>query len=87
MTARQEAFARHYSASHNAAEAARQAGYAPGRANRTGHELLKRPDVLALVRELDEEKRQESGIDEPWITDRLVFVVEETLAGVPRTTP
>ena len=42
LTARQEQFAHHYSANHNAADAARRAGYASGRANRTGYELLQK---------------------------------------------
>ncbi len=85
LTARQEQFAHHYSANHNAADAARRAGYASGRANRTGYELLQKPLVLALVKELDAEKRAETGIDEPWIVDRLVEIVERSMEGVPRT--
>ncbi len=72
LTARQEQFAHHYSATHNATDAARRAGYASGRANRTGYELLQKPLVLALVKELDAEKRAETGVDEPWITEKLV---------------
>ena len=85
LTARQEQFAHHYSANHNAADAARRAGYASGRANRTGYELLQKPLVLALVKELDAEERAETGIDEPWIVDRLVQIVEASMMGVPRT--
>ena len=61
------------------------AGYASGRANRTGYELLQKPLVLALVKELDAEERAETGIDEPWIVDRLVQIVEASMTGVPRT--
>jgi len=85
LTTRQEQFAHHYSANHNAADAARRAGYASGRANRTGYELLQKPLVLALVKELDAEERAETGIDEPWIVDRLVQIVEASMMGVPRT--
>ncbi len=40
LSVKQRAFAHHYSASHNSAEAARAAGYSVGRARRTGYELL-----------------------------------------------
>ena len=66
-------------------ELLKAAGYSELRAGRTGHELLQRADVAALVRELDAEKRAESGIDEPWIVDRLVEIVERSMTGVPRT--
>ena len=85
LSAKRESFAHHYSASHNATAAAKAAGYSELRAGRTGHELLQRADVAALVRVLDAEKRAEIGIDEPWIVDRLVEIVEQSMQGVPRT--
>ena len=85
LSAKRESFAHHYSASHNATAAAKAAGYSELRAGRTGYELLQRADVAALVRVLDAEKRAEIGIDEPWIVDRLVEIVEQSMQGVPRT--
>ena len=85
LSAKQREFAHHYSASHNAAEAARAAGYSEGRASRTGYELLRKPDVAALISTLDDEKREASGVDEPWVVDKLVAIVEASMLGRPRT--
>ena len=57
LNAKQKEFAHHYSASHNATQAAVAAGYSERRARDTGSELLRKPDVAALVSELDAEKR------------------------------
>ncbi len=85
LSVKQQEFAHHYSASHNSAEAARAAGYSAGRASRTGYELLRKPDVAALISTLDSEKREASGVDEPWVVDKLVEIVEQSLRGRPRT--
>ena len=84
---KQREFAHHYSASHNGSEAALAAGYSPARARQTGHELVKKPDVAALVIELDSKKREASGVDAPWIVDQLKTIVEESMSGRPRTNP
>ena len=85
LNAKQRDFAHAYSASYNSAEAARGAGYSAGRAKRTGYELLRKPDVAALISTLDDEKREASGVDEPWVVDKLVTIVEASLSGRPRT--
>ena len=85
LTAKQKEFAHFFSSSHNSAEAARAAGYSVVRANRTGYELLRKPDVAALITTLDDEKREASGVDEPWVVDKLVEIVEQSLQGRPRT--
>ena len=85
LTAKQKEFAHFFSSSHNSAEAARAAGYSVVRANRTGYELLRKPDVAALITTLDDEKREASGVDEPWVVDKLVAIVEQSLQGRPRT--
>ena len=85
LTAKQKEFAHHFSASHNSAEAARAAGYSVVRANRTGYELLRKPDVAAVITTLEDEKREASGVDEPWVVDHLVAIVEASMSGRPRT--
>ena len=87
LTVKQKEFAHHFSASHNASEAALAAGYSPARARQTGHELLKKPDVASLVTELDVEKRDAAGVDGPWIVDQLRTIVEQSMSGRPRTNP
>ena len=52
LSTRQEAFCRHYTASGNAADAARQAGYAERSARQTGCALLERPYILERVRRI-----------------------------------
>ena len=85
LSARHKAFAHAYSASHNATAAAREAGYAANRASRTGYELLHRPDIAALVERLDTAKRDATGVDELWIVQRLVEIVERSMQGLVRT--
>ncbi len=79
LTAKQKEFAHFFSSSHNSAEAARAAGYLVVRASRTGYELLRKPDVAALITTLDDEKREASGVVEPWVVDKLVEIVEQSL--------
>ena len=52
LSTRQEAFCRHYTASGNAADAARQAGYSERSARQTGCALLERPYILERVRRI-----------------------------------
>ena len=85
LSPRQIEFAHHYSANHRGAEAARLAGYSATRSNRTAYELLHRPDVADLISTLDDEKREASGVDSPWIVDHLVAIVEASMSGRPRT--
>jgi hypothetical protein len=87
LNAKQKDFAHHYSASHNATQAALAAGYSERRARHTGSELLRKPDVAALVSELDAEKREAAGVDEPWIVDQLRTIVEASMLGRLRTNP
>ena len=85
LSAEQREFAHHYSASHNASQAVRAAGYSELRAGRTGYELLRKPDVAALISNLDDEKRKATGVDEPWVVDQLKAIVEASMLGRPRT--
>ena len=52
LSTRQEAFCRHYTASGNAADAARRAGYAARSARQTGSALLERPWIVERVRRI-----------------------------------
>ena len=52
LSTRQEAFCRHYAVSGNAADAARQAGYAARSARQTGCALLERPYVVERLRRI-----------------------------------
>ena len=52
LTTRQEAFCRHFTASGNAADAARRAGYALRSARQTGCALLERPYIVERIRRI-----------------------------------
>ena len=52
LSSRQEAFCRHFVASGNAADAARQAGYSERSARQTGCALLERPYIVERVRRI-----------------------------------
>ena len=52
LSTRQEAFCRYFTASGNAADAARRAGYGEGSARQTGHALLERPYIVERVRRI-----------------------------------
>ena len=52
LSTRQEAFCRHYTASGNAADAARRAGYSERSARQTGCALLERPYIVERVRRI-----------------------------------
>ena len=52
LSTRQEAFCRHFTASGNAADAARRAGYAERSARQTGCALLERPYIVERVRRI-----------------------------------
>ena len=66
LSSRQEAFCRHYTASGNAADAARRAGYAARSARQTGSALLERPWIVERVRRIRMSWRR-TGRDEAQI--------------------
>ena len=59
MNEQQRRFAEYYSASGNAAEAARQAGYSERTARSQGQRLLTDVDILRYVRELQDQSASE----------------------------
>ena len=46
---------------------------------------MRKPDVAALISNLDDEKRKATGVDEPWVVDQLKAIVEASMLGRPRT--
>jgi len=71
MTPKQRRFAEEYAQHHNGRRAALAAGYAEGGATVRASELLRKPDVSALVLELDRNKAAELGVSALWIAERL----------------
>ncbi len=79
-------FVAEYLVDRNATRAAAKAGYSEFRAKRTGWDLLQRPDVAAAIAAADTSRRERLGVDADWIVERLIEVVESTMAGTPRMT-
>ena len=68
---RQERFCREYMQDYNATQAAIRAGYSKKTAYSMGSENLRKPEVLARVRELQEEKCNSLVINEAMIITEL----------------
>lgn len=73
---RWKVFAAEYAAEFNAMQAAKAAGYSPRRAKQTGFELLQRPEVMAEVRRLIEERQKRREVTVEYVLDSLVTVLE-----------
>lgn len=69
---RQEAFCREYTVDYNATQAALRAGYSQKTAGAIGSENLKKPEILARVRELQEEKRKNLVISESFVVTEIM---------------
>lgn len=78
LTERQRLFCEHYvgAGKHNAALAARLAGYAPGCSHVTGCQLLQQPKIAATVRGLEEVVAREIGVSRQAVIAELVGAVE-----------
>lgn len=83
MTPKQERFVQEYLIDLNATQAAIRAGYSPGRANATGSELLKKLDVAEAVSAAKKERAEDAKIDQRYVVDNLVEIVERCMQRVP----
>lgn len=81
---RRRRFAQEYSIHHNGTKAAVDAGYAPSSAKVTAARLLARPDVQAMIRELDEDKRARLGWDADKVVVELGRIYARCMEGSPK---
>ena len=81
LSTRQEAFCRHYTASGNAADAARQAGYSERSARQTGCALLERPYILERVRRIRMSWRRTERDEAQIVLARLERVWDAAMAS------
>jgi hypothetical protein len=81
MNEKHRIFAEAYAASGSAKDAALRAGYSPGRAKQTGSELLRRPDVSALVAEFSEARATELEMDARALVDEAMWFVRAAQGG------
>ena len=65
------AFAREYAQDWNKTQAAIRAGYSKASARYIGYELLKKPHIQELVREVQRERAERLDLDAIWLKDQL----------------
>lgn len=63
LTPKQARFAEEYLVDLNAAAAARRAGYSPRTADRTGHDLLRKPEIAAAIEGGRKAQSERAGLD------------------------
>lgn len=83
LTDRQERFCREYIIDYNATQAAVRSGYSVRSAAATASENLRKPNILARVRELQAEQRERLCITADWVIMSLVEVYEKCTQPVP----
>lgn len=65
------AFAREFAMDWNKTQAAIRAGYSKASARQIGYELLKKPYIQNLVREVQRERAERLNLDNVWLKDQL----------------
>lgn len=83
LTDRQERFCREYIIDYNATDAAIRAGYSKKTAYSIGSENLKKPELLARVRELQTEQAERLCINADWVVMQLVEVYNRCMQHKP----
>ncbi len=68
----------------NATAAAEAAGYAAGRARRTGSDLLRRPDVAEAIRQGQEERAERLGVEADQVVREALEIVAQARQGTPK---
>jgi hypothetical protein len=72
VDARLNNFAQQYSAHRNATRAAAAAGYSPASAAVQGSQLIRRPDVKALVAKFDADLTERTNISKDWVINETL---------------
>ena len=83
LTDRQERFCHEYIIDYNATQAAVRSGYSERSAAATASENLRKPNILARVRELQAQQRERLCITADWVIMSLVDVYEKCMQLVP----
>lgn len=79
LTDRQERFCREYIIDYNATRAAVRAGYSEKTAYSVASENLRKPELLARVRELQREQTERLSISADWVIMQLVEVYKRCM--------
>lgn len=83
LTLRQQLFVRYYAVHLEAAQAAKDAGYSPRRANSAGYNLLQKKRIQAAIQEHLQRVRDDIEISEAYVLRGLREVAERCLQKVP----
>ncbi|SES02841.1 Terminase small subunit [Salipaludibacillus aurantiacus] len=83
LTEKQQRFVEQYVIDLNATQAAIRAGYSERSAYSIGQENLKKPEVLARVKEIREQQKQDSYMDALWVLERLAQVTDRSMTTEP----
>lgn len=82
---KQRLFAREYIIDHNAAAAARRAGYAQKDARKTGWRLTHTDTVAAEIARLEADIANELGATAAWVVQGFIDVYNDAMTGAPRS--
>jgi phage terminase small subunit len=82
LTPKQHRFAEEYLIDLNATQAAIRAGYSRHTSYSIGHDLLKEPEVAALVGQLMSARSKRTCVDAAWVLERLRDEVEADMADL-----
>lgn len=78
LNKKQEIFARQYVIDHNATQAAIRAGYSKTSAYSQGHDLLKHPEVSALIAKLEANLASEMGITAHTVLQGIFDIADDS---------
>lgn len=84
LTDKQEMFCQHYTATHNATEAAKLAGYSARTAGAVGHENLRKPEIEARIRELERPVLEQAGVNREVLLRELAGTILADITEVVR---
>lgn len=82
MNRRMQLFVNEYLVTLNASEAARRAGYASRHAGLRGHELMRRPDVQAAIRDAMDARAKRTGISSDRVVEELAAIAFSDLRNI-----
>jgi len=83
LSEKQQKFIAEYLVDLNATQAAIRAGYTSNRADQTGYENLRKPEIQSAIREAINQRAKRTQLDQDWVISKLQENVERSMALVP----
>jgi hypothetical protein len=87
LTPKQQLFVEEYLVDRNAKQAALRAGFSEKTASSYSYTLLRRPEIQAALEQARSSRDQCTGIDQDYVVNRLMEIVERGLGHDPRRLP